>query len=252
MNRTLLNLLIDLTAASLFLAMILTGYILRFPLPPGTNKTATLWSLTRHEWGTIHASISLILLSAIFVHVVMHWQWIVSVVGKRLHLTSKAHPRLLPSGLIVFAVLGLALSLFAWAAQQSVKAITEEISGVCPPGESAINADSQPQPIAKREAQDALWTGVKTILSKNCLSCHGPNRQLGNFRADLRENYFKTDAPLVVPGKSAESPLIEIVSGRRTDMKSAEKHKLSEQDVTQLKAWIDAGAVWPENAGFDQ
>lgn len=252
MNRTLLNLLIDLTAASLFLAMILTGYILRFPLPPGTNKTAALWSLTRHEWGTIHAWISVILLSAIFVHVVMHWQWIVGVIGKRLHLTSKAHHRLLPSGLIVFAVLGLALSLFAWAAQQSVTAITDEISGVCPPGEPEINAGSQPRSIEKRELQDSLWTGVKSILNKNCLSCHGPNRQLGNFRADQREYYFKTDAPLVVPGKNAESPLIEIVSGRRKDMKSAERHKLSDQEVTQLKAWIDQGAVWPANAGFDQ
>ena len=133
MNRTLLNLLIDLTAASLFLAMIVTGYILRFPLPPGTNKTVTLWSLTRHEWGTIHSWISLALLSAILVHVVLHWQWIVSVLGKRLRLTSKAHPRLLPSGLIVASLLGLALALFAWVAQQSVKPITEAIPGVCPP-----------------------------------------------------------------------------------------------------------------------
>jgi hypothetical protein len=31
MNRTLLNLLVDLSAASSFLAMIATGYILRFP-----------------------------------------------------------------------------------------------------------------------------------------------------------------------------------------------------------------------------
>ena len=31
MNRTLLNVLIDIAAAGLFLAMIATGYILRFP-----------------------------------------------------------------------------------------------------------------------------------------------------------------------------------------------------------------------------
>ncbi len=253
MNRTPLNLLIDLTAASLFLAMILTGYILRFPLPPGTNKTVTLWSLTRHEWGAIHSWISLALLSTILVHVIMHWQWIISVIGKRLHPTSKAHPRLLRSGLTVFFLLGSALALFAWVTQQSVKAITEVVPGVCPPEEQS-NLDASHQPIQAEtgEPQPSLWTGVETILSKNCLSCHGPNRQLGNFRVDRREDYFKTDAPLVLPGKSAESPLIEIVSGGRKDMKPVERHKLSEQDLTQLKAWIDAGAAWPDSPGFGQ
>ena len=133
MNRTLLNVLIDIAAASLFLAMIATGYILRFPLPPGTNKSAALWGLTRHEWGTIHSWISFALLGVIFLHVVLHWQWIVSVIGKRLRLTSKAHPGLLRSGIIVASILGLVFGLFAWAAQQSVKAITEVIPGVCPP-----------------------------------------------------------------------------------------------------------------------
>jgi len=51
MNKATLNLIIDVAAAILFLAMIVTGFILRFPLPPGTNKSLMLWSLTRHEWG---------------------------------------------------------------------------------------------------------------------------------------------------------------------------------------------------------
>ena len=43
MNRTFRNLIVDLAAAFLFLGMMATGYILRFPLPPGTNKVMTLW-----------------------------------------------------------------------------------------------------------------------------------------------------------------------------------------------------------------
>ena len=38
MSRTSVNLLVDLSAAALFLGMIATGYILGFALPPGTNK----------------------------------------------------------------------------------------------------------------------------------------------------------------------------------------------------------------------
>ena len=156
MNRTLLNILIDIAAASLFLAMIVTGYILRFPLPPGTNKSAALWGLTRHEWGTIHSWISFALLGVIFLHLVLHWQWIVSVIGKRLHLTSKAHPGLLRSGIIVASLLGLIFGLFALAAQQSVTSITEAIPGVCPP--EIFQSQAPPaKPTANGESQSTLW-----------------------------------------------------------------------------------------------
>jgi len=54
MNRTIANVIIDLAAALLFVGMIATGYILRFPLPPGSNRVLSLWGLTRHQWGGIH------------------------------------------------------------------------------------------------------------------------------------------------------------------------------------------------------
>jgi hypothetical protein len=41
--RPALNLLIDILGAAFFLGMIATGYILHFPLPPGTNKSLSLW-----------------------------------------------------------------------------------------------------------------------------------------------------------------------------------------------------------------
>lgn len=62
MNRTLLNLTINLLAGACLLVMMATGYILRFPLPPTTNRTHKLWELSRHEWGTIHSWASLVLL----------------------------------------------------------------------------------------------------------------------------------------------------------------------------------------------
>jgi len=45
MNRTIANIIIDIIAAFLFLGMIATGYLLRFPLPPGSNKTLSLWGI---------------------------------------------------------------------------------------------------------------------------------------------------------------------------------------------------------------
>jgi hypothetical protein len=66
---------------------------------------------------------------------------------------------------------------------------------------------------------------------------------------DRREDYFgKSGKPaFVVPGKSTESPLIDIVLGRRTDMAMAASHTLTEEDVAILRAWIDSGADWPES-----
>ena len=78
------------------------------------------------------------------------------------------------------------------------------------------------------------------------MSCHGPQKQLANFRVDRSEDFFgsKDRPPLVMPEQSSISPLIAIVSGTRKDMPMADMHKLSGQDVVLLKAWIDSGAEW--------
>ena len=83
MKRTTLNLMIDLFAATLMLGMIATGFVLRFPLPPGTNKLRGLWGVSRHGWGTLHCGSSTALLISLFAHIVLHWHWLVSIIGKR-------------------------------------------------------------------------------------------------------------------------------------------------------------------------
>jgi len=103
-------------------------------------------------------------------------------------------------------------------------------------------------PAAEGPHKVAFWKDVYPILEQSCLSCHGLNKQLGGFRADRREDFFGKDGstPLVVPGRSAESPLIAIVSGLRKDMPRADVHRLPAKQVALLRAWIEAGAPWPE------
>jgi hypothetical protein len=55
-----------------------------------------------------------------------------------------------------------------------------------------------------------------------------------------------------VPGSSAESPLIAIVSGQRKDIPKPDVHRLPEWDVAVLRAWIDAGAAWPRRPGEEE
>jgi hypothetical protein len=149
MKRFFDHLLIDLIAAALMLGMLSTGYILRFPLPPGSNKYLTLWGLTRHQWGDVHFWISLGLVTVILLHVCVHWQWIAISVKRRLSRTRAAPGSALVSGLITFLVLLAVLVLFGWAAQSRVNRITEPIEGVCPPSgqEGSNNAIDAGGPI---------------------------------------------------------------------------------------------------------
>jgi len=250
MNRTIANIIIDIVAAFLFLGMILTGYLLRFPLPPGSNKTLSLWGYSRHQWGDIHFWISLGLLVVLVIHLVLHWNWIVTVIGKRCHLVKTAHPSLVRSGILTSCIVTLAITLFAWTAQNSVKETARPMRG-----KHWAQIRQHNEPIAPLEepvqgglvqAQIVVWKDVYPVFENNCLPCHGPQKQLANFRVDRSEDFFgsKDRPPLVIPGQSSISPLIAIVSGAKKDMPMADRHKLSSQEVDLLKAWIDSGAEW--------
>jgi hypothetical protein len=248
MNRTLANIIIDIIAAFLFLGMIATGYLLRFPLPPGSNKMLSLWGYSRHQWGDVHFWISLGLLVVLIVHLVLHWNWIVTVIGKRCHLVKTAHPSLIRSGVLTGGIVILMVSLFAWVAQNSVKEIARPMRGK---HFMQKNPDNESSTAAQTQSSIDLgsvefWKDVYPIFENNCLSCHGPQKQLANFRVDRSEDFFGGNGrpALIIPRQSAISPLIAIVSGTKKDMPMAEMHKLPEQNVMLLKAWIDSGAEW--------
>jgi hypothetical protein len=239
MKRTNFNLLIDALAAILLGGVIITGYILYFALPPGTNKSLSLWGMTRHEWGRIHAWISFGLLIVLLTHVVLHLQWVVAMIAQRLGLPKHPSGPQKSSGFATLLILAASLSLLAWWIQISVRELDEPF---CPAAENSSGAS----------AADSVdfWKQVYPIIGSACVPCHNAGNPRGNFRADHREDYFDRNGQvaLVVAGKSAESPLIEIVSGLRKDMALAAHHKLPDRDVAMLRAWIDAGAVWPKSA----
>jgi len=93
MRKPTQNLIVDAAAFAAFVLMLGTGFLLRFSLPPGSGAASglrgggreylTVWGLSRHEWGAIHYWISLALLVILTLHLVLHWQWIVSVVKGR-------------------------------------------------------------------------------------------------------------------------------------------------------------------------
>src|SRR5262249_7587691 len=55
---------------------------------------------------------------------------------------------------------------------------------------------------------------VRPLLAENCYSCHGDKKQKGGLRLDSLESILKggDSGPAVVPGKPAESLLVDAVN----------------------------------------
>ncbi|MCZ7638823.1 MAG: PSD1 and planctomycete cytochrome C domain-containing protein [Verrucomicrobia bacterium] len=88
-----------------------------------------------------------------------------------------------------------------------------------------------------------------------CQSCHGPERQRGGYRLDSRAAALAGgDAyrPAIRPGDSAGSPLVHLVAGLVPDsLMPARGEPLTQQEVALLRAWVDAGVPWPEDAAAE-
>ena len=101
------------------------------------------------------------------------------------------------------------------------------------------------------EAAVDYWREVKPILAKYCYSCHGPEKQKNSLRLDLKAAAFKggeEQGTPIKPGNGKDSVLVRFVTGEDKDNLMPPKgERLSAAQVATLKAWIDEGAVWPED-----
>ncbi|MBI2679436.1 MAG: PSD1 domain-containing protein [Candidatus Solibacter usitatus] len=88
---------------------------------------------------------------------------------------------------------------------------------------------------------------VRPVLVKNCYACHTGSR-LGGLEMDSRAALIKggNSGPAIVPGKAEESLLIKAVAQTHERFKMPPSGKLKDEEIADLKAWIGAGAVWPE------
>jgi mono/diheme cytochrome c family protein len=92
---------------------------------------------------------------------------------------------------------------------------------------------------------------VKPIFAKHCTSCHGAERSKGGLRLDRRADALGggDGGKVIVPGKSADSPLVKLVTHDDPDMRMPPKGpRLTGPEVATLRAWIDQGANGPDDA----
>jgi len=90
---------------------------------------------------------------------------------------------------------------------------------------------------------------VQPIFKGSCYQCHGPNKQKGGLRLDVKSAFMQggDTGPAIVLGKSAESLLIHNVArlGDASPMPPTGK-PLEPDQIALLRAWIDQGANWPD------
>ena len=91
-------------------------------------------------------------------------------------------------------------------------------------------------------------TEVHPILAARCAPCHGGAKPAAGLSVASRALVLTGGAsgPAIVPGNSGASLLIEKVSGQRGGIMPASGEPLTAVQISTLRAWIDAGAVWPE------
>lgn len=270
MGRGLLNLIIDTVAAALLTAMVGTGYILWFVLPPGTNRTHILWGVLRHQWGAVHFWMSVMLLTVLAVHVALHWRWLVMGLSRRFGVAAWAErsPRL--AGLTLVAAAALPLTMLALAAHVSVRPmdiplhplVDERRPGMPPTAlESAAERTGQPSSVStapsptgpipstsipltsqdiSADTRDAVIARAAAVLAERCAGCHGVHAPSAGIRADTLDALREAQGGIhwVTPGRPDESPLFEAVGVRFEARRIASMHRLNQSEVDALRAWI--------------
>lgn len=91
---------------------------------------------------------------------------------------------------------------------------------------------------------------VRPILANRCFGCHGPRQQQSGLRLDLRQNALRGGdyGVVIVPGKSAESKLIQRLIGSDAGLQMPPTGALQPEEIAVLRAWIDSGADMPGRA----
>jgi hypothetical protein len=109
---------------------------------------------------------------------------------------------------------------------------------------------SLPKPITRPVS---FKDDVKPILEASCVKCHARGQSKGGFKLETREQILKggDSGAAVVPGKSEESYLIELVAAVDPDNVMPQKgSKLTAEQVGVLRKWIDDGVQWDAQITF--
>lgn len=120
--------------------------------------------------------------------------------------------------------------------------------------EDAPEASAQSDTVAMNEGERFFADKVKPILDTKCASCHGADKQKGEYRLDQKTVAFKggeSGKVAIKPGEPLQSHLVDLVLLPPDDddvMPPKGKRALTSDEVMTLIRWVQQGAPFPEVA----
>jgi hypothetical protein len=94
MNKTTLNFWMDVLLFLNFLALSITGAILKWGVPRGRDQEKFYGGLHRHDWQDWHFWLAVVIAVNVALHLILHWNWIVCQL--RCRLSGKKPPASCP------------------------------------------------------------------------------------------------------------------------------------------------------------
>ena len=98
------------------------------------------------------------------------------------------------------------------------------------------------------EQTEFFETTIRPLLADNCHACHGSrvDTPFGGLRLDSRDGLLAggDSGPAIVPGRPAESALVQRLHGR--PMLMPPTGPLGTDEIEALTRWVEMGAPWPE------
>ena len=91
---------------------------------------------------------------------------------------------------------------------------------------------------------------IQPLFAAKCYSCHGVEKQKGGLRLDINLAALEggDNGKVFLAGKSAESKLVHALAGLGEAGIMPPKDKpLTPAEIGKVRAWIDTGAIWPDD-----
>ena len=94
------------------------------------------------------------------------------------------------------------------------------------------------------------FMSARVVLETHCLSCHHPGKTKGDLRMTTLAEFLEggDSGSSLVPGKPDESLIVQRVclDEDHDDLMPPKGGPLAASEIESLKAWVQAGAPWPE------
>ncbi len=89
---------------------------------------------------------------------------------------------------------------------------------------------------------------IRPLLAARCFACHSEKKQSGGLRLDAKAAALRggQSGAAILPGNASASLLYQRVTAPDGEQMPPTQERLSAMQVALLKAWIEAGAVWPD------